>query len=209
MVTLMRRRELQAGRLREDHGPAGGHPAPIPCSRVDADARATPPPPLRYTPVSAAAIAAGAHPSSRLPGDTIMRLPSFCRTRTHGRDRPRRRRDLWRNSSSRRRLCPPRRVMPAAAVAQPPVLDRELFFGNPEITGAQILARRPVHRVHQAVQGHAQRLGEEDGRAVQRRAPDHRRHEAADPRLLLEPRQQVHPLSSRTTPATRTTTSTP
>jgi hypothetical protein len=27
---------------------------------------------------------------------------------------------------------------PAAAAAQPPVLDRELFFGNPEITGAQI-----------------------------------------------------------------------
>jgi len=26
----------------------------------------------------------------------------------------------------------------SAAVAQPPVLDRELFFGNPEITGAQI-----------------------------------------------------------------------
>ena len=29
-------------------------------------------------------------------------------------------------------------VAGAAAAAPPPVLDRELFFGNPEISGAQI-----------------------------------------------------------------------
>ena len=44
------------------------------------------------------------------------------------------------------------------------------------------LARRPVHRVHQAAQGHAQRLGEEASTSRSTAAPDHRRHEAAHPR---------------------------
>ena len=50
--------------------------------------------------------------------------------------------------------------------AQAPLLDRELFFGDPEISGAQLSPERAVPLVHQALQGHAQRLGEEGRRAL-------------------------------------------
>ena len=82
-----------------------------------------------------------------------------------------------------------RRGRGPAAADRPRALLRQ-----PRDRGRPALARRPVHRLPEAVEGHAQHLGEEDRRAVRQGAARHGRHEAADPGLLLEPRQQVHPL---------------
>ncbi len=83
----------------------------------------------------------------------------------------------------------------AAASAGPaPILDRELFFGNPEIAGGPALPRRPVHGLPQAVERHPQHLGQEDGRALRGGPPGDRRDEAAHPGLLLDPRQPSDPL---------------
>ena len=51
-----------------------------------------------------------------------------------------------------------------------------------------------MDRLPQALEGDPQRLGQEDGRPVRQGPPRHRRAEAPGRRLLLEPRQQVHPL---------------
>ena len=92
---------------------------------------------------------------------------------------------------------------------EPPVLDRELFFGNPEITGAQTFARRPIHRLHQAVQGHPERLGQESGRAVRCRTPDHRGSRNGRSRATSGAATASTSCTCRTTRATRTTTCTP
>ena len=49
----------------------------------------------------------------------------------------------------------------AAASGLPPIIDRELIFGNPEIAGRAAFARRQVSGIPEAVERHAQRLGEE------------------------------------------------
>ena len=48
----------------------------------------------------------------------------------------------------------------AAASGLPPIIDRELIFGNPEIAGTAAFARRKVSGVPEAVERHAQRLRE-------------------------------------------------
>ena len=55
-------------------------------------------------------------------------------------------------------IAPMSAQTPAAATV-PPVIDRELFFGNPEIAGAQLSPDGSSHRLHQAVQGHAATSG--------------------------------------------------
>ena len=82
----------------------------------------------------------------------------------------------------------------AAAAAPPPVLDRELFFGNPEIAARPALPRRPVRGLPQALERHPQHLGQEDGRALRGGPPGDRRDEAAHPGVLLHPRQPPDPL---------------
>ena len=64
----------------------------------------------------------------------------------------------------------------------PPLIDRDLFFGNPEIAGARALAGRPLPRVPQALERHPQHLRERRRRAVQRGAPaDHGNQAARSP----------------------------
>ena len=53
---------------------------------------------------------------------------------------------------------------------QPPIIDRKLFFGEIEIAGAQISPDGQYLSFPEALQGHAQHLGEEGRRAVQRGA---------------------------------------
>ena len=104
----------------------------------------------------------------------------------------------------------PRAPSPAAADAPAARPRPRALLRQPGDRGRAALARRQVHRVPQALERHAQHLGQED-----RASPSTRprlvtdRDEAADPRLLLEPRQQVRSSSSRTRTATRTSTSTP
>ena len=81
------------------------------------------------------------------------RRPAGSRCRRHG--------------AARRSPSPPRGRRRAAV---PPIIDRELFFGDPEIAGAQLSPDGQYLVVHQAVQRHPQHLGEEDRRAVRQRA---------------------------------------
>ena len=48
-----------------------------------------------------------------------------------------------------------------ASSSLPPLIDRELFFGNPEIALGDDFARRQVHRVPQAVERDDEHLGQE------------------------------------------------
>ena len=41
-----------------------------------------------------------------------------------------------------------------------PLLDRELFFGNPQIAGGQLSPDGKVHFVHEALPGNHERVGE-------------------------------------------------
>ena len=87
--------------------------------------------------------------------------------------------------------APPRA---AASASQPPVIDRELFFGNPEIAGAQlspdgqyIAFLKPCKDTRNIW---VKKAGEPFDAARLITADTKR----PDPRLLLEPRQQVHPV---------------
>ena len=84
----------------------------------------------------------------------------------------------------------------------PPVIDRELFFDDPEISGAQLFARWQVHRIHETLEQDPQYLGQTNRGCVRNSAADNGGHEATDPRLFLEPRQQIFSLSSRISPET-------
>ena len=77
---------------------------------------------------------------------------------------------------------------PAASARPRAVLRQPGDCGRPDLAG------RAVHLLPQAVQGHAEYLGQEDGRSVRHGAPHHDRHQASDHRVLLDPRRQVHPL---------------
>ena len=82
----------------------------------------------------------------------------------------------------------------SAAVAQPPVLDRELFFGNPEITGAQISPDGQYIafiKPYKDTRNVWVKKTAEPFSAARLITADPKR---PDPRLLLEPRRQVHPL---------------
>src|SRR5450759_221780 len=68
------------------------------------------------------------------------------------------------------------------------VLWRSRDFGRPTVS------RWQVHRFHEAVEQDPQHLGQANGRAVRHRTADHRRYEAANTRVFLEPRQQVRSL---------------
>jgi len=76
----------------------------------------------------------------------------------------------------------------------PPLIDRELIFGNPEISGAQLSPDGKYLAFQKPWKRHAQHLRQRCGRTLQRRAIAHRRTQAPDPRLSLEPRQQTHSL---------------
>ena len=82
----------------------------------------------------------------------------------------------------------------AAAASRPPVLDRELFFGDPEISGAQISPDGQYIAFIKPYKDTRNIWVKKADEPFDAARLDHRRHEAADPRLLLEPRQQVHPV---------------
>ena len=103
----------------------------------------------------------------------------------------------------------PRGRSPARPTRPPPRPRPRALLRQPGDRRRPALARRPVHRLPEALEGHPQRLGQEDGRALRHGPPRDGRDEAADPRLLLEPRQQATSSSSRTRTATRTSTSGP
>ena len=44
----------------------------------------------------------------------------------------------------------------------PPLIDRDLFDDDPEISNAQISPERQVHRVRETLEGDAKRLGQEE-----------------------------------------------
>ena len=77
---------------------------------------------------------------------------------------------------------------PAARARSRAVLRQPRDRGRPALPG------RPVRGVPQALERHAQRLRQEDRRALRQGPPADDREEAADPRLLLEPRQQADPV---------------
>ena len=56
-----------------------------------------------------------------------------------------------------------------AGSGSPPLIDRELFFGNPEIAGAQISPDGQFIAFIKPYKEHPQRVGQEDRRAVRRR----------------------------------------
>ena len=91
-----------------------------------------------------------------------------------------------------------------AAGARPRAVLRQ-----PRDRGRAALAGRPVRRVPEAVEGHAQHLRQEDGRALRQGPPPHDRGEAADPGVLLDAATAGSSCTSRTTTATRTSTSGP
>ena len=82
----------------------------------------------------------------------------------------------------------------ASAVAQqPPLIDRELLFGDPEISAAEISPDgkyiaflKPLNKTRNIW---VKKTDEPfDG------APDYKRHQAAHPRVPLEPGRQIHTL---------------
>ena len=67
-------------------------------------------------------------------------------------------------------------VLAAPLVAQqPPLIDRELFFGDPEIAGAQISPDGKYIAFLKPPQQDSQRLGQENRGAFQRRQATHQR----------------------------------
>jgi hypothetical protein len=75
----------------------------------------------------------------------------------------------------------------------PPLIDRELFLGDPEIGNARI---SPDGRfiAFLTLERHQERLGQEEQGSLRGSGAHHRRTEAPDPARLLEPRRPLHPL---------------
>lgn len=73
------------------------------------------------------------------------------------------------------------------AAQQPPLIDRELLFGDPEISGAQISPDGKYIAFMKPLKQDPQHLGEKDGGAFQRRPAHYAGHQAPHPCLFLEP----------------------
>ena len=79
----------------------------------------------------------------------------------------------------------------AGGACRPPVLDRELFFGNPEIAGAQLSPDGQYVAFLKPWKDTRNIYVKKTERALREGAAAHDRDEAADPELLLDARQQA------------------
>ncbi len=64
-------------------------------------------------------------------------------------------------------------IVAVRAQGEAPLLDRELFFGDPEILGLPALPRWQVHHLHQALQGNPKCLDQANPGAVRIGQADH------------------------------------
>ena len=103
----------------------------------------------------------------------------------------------------------------SAAIAQdpaaglPPLIDRELFFGNPEISGAQLSPDGQFIAFIKPYKDTRNVWVKKTERAVRGREARHQRHRSGPSRASSGAATASTSCSSRTRPATRTTTSTP
>ena len=96
------------------------------------------------------------------------------------------------------RAPPPRRRPPQVNLTPPaglpPLIDRELFFDDPEISGGQISPDGKFISFRKPYKGVANIWVKRRRGALRCRPPGDRRHQAAGQRLLLERGRQTHPL---------------
>ena len=95
------------------------------------------------------------------------------------------------------------------AVGLPPIIDRELFFGNPEIAGAQISPDGKYISFVKPWKDTRNIYVKRRRRAIHCRTPAYHRDQAPHRRLFLDPRRQVHRLRQRQRRRRELTTSLP
>ena len=85
-------------------------------------------------------------------------------------------------------------ALAGAAEGLPPLLDRELFFGNPEIAGAQLSPDGQYVAFLKPWKDTRNIYVKKTSEPFDKARLRHDRDEAADPGLLLQPRQQADPV---------------